>query len=106
MASKFIPEDKKLELKISADQRWKASDGSGVETMVEKEFTSPDDEGSSWVLYRVTRVTGKGILAGASYIQRVFTQGGLPPATTPRTSGKTARVAFTAEYILYREQAP
>lgn len=106
LSSRLMPGTKKVELKISAGRRWTASDGSSAETRVVKKYKSPDDEGAPWELYRVTSTSGNGVLTGARYIQRVFTQGGQVPATAPTSRSGTARVSFEAEYILYKEQVP
>ena len=93
-------------LTISSDQTWKASDGSSAETSVVKSYTAPDDDGPPWELYKVKHSSGSGILYNVEYIQRVMTQGGLPPLTAPQAGSDTARAAFLAEYILYKQQKP
>lgn len=46
---------------------------------------------------------GKGELAGVTYVQRVNTQGGMPPpACSGSEAGRLARVQFSAEFVFYR----
>jgi hypothetical protein len=103
LASNPAPEPNKLELKVSPGLVWTASDGSVAETRLVRSYTSPDNGNANWDLYEVTRTTGGGILADVRYVQRLFTQGGLPPVGAPETRSDIARVPFQAEYILYRQ---
>jgi hypothetical protein len=102
----LYPEDRRITLTISPDLAWTASDGSRAETSLVNSYTAPEDMGAAWQLYRVTRSSGDGILAGAAYIQRVMTDGGLPPASAPRSAGATVRTAFTAQYVLFGKTRP
>ncbi|CAG4889140.1 DUF3455 domain-containing protein [Paraburkholderia saeva] len=103
---RLSPEDRRITLTISPDLVWTASDGSRVETSLVSSYTAPEDMGAAWQLYKVTRSSGDGILAGAAYIQRVMTDGGLPPAGAPRSAGATVRTAFTAQYVLSGKERP
>jgi hypothetical protein len=94
-----------MQVTISPGLKWTASDGSTAQTRTVKSFTAPDN-GAPWELYQVTHTSGKGILAEVSYIERVFTQGGLPPAAASSYRSKMVSVPFGATYILYREHAP
>jgi hypothetical protein len=102
LAGSLFPEENKIELKVSPGLVWTASDGSRAGTRLVKSYTSPDNRDASWELHQVTRTTGRGILTGIRYIQRLFTQGELPPVPAPGTGLDTVRVPFQAEYILYR----
>ena len=101
-ASQPVPENQKLKLTISSDNAWQASDGSGAKTVVLKSYAAPEKDGPSWELYEVRYSSGSGILENVKYIQRVMTRGGLSPATSPKYDGDTARAAFEAQYILYK----
>jgi hypothetical protein len=45
-----------------------------------------------------------GIFHRVTYIQRLFTEGGLAPSEPGDTVGEEARVPYTAWYFFYREQ--
>jgi hypothetical protein len=102
LASNVVPEQNKVELKVSPSLVWTASDGSIAETRRLKSYNSPVDGNAEWELYEVTRSTGRGVLEGIRFVQRVLTTGGLPPTSAPTTSADTVRVPFQAQYILYR----
>jgi hypothetical protein len=55
-----------------------------------------------WLLLKAKTADGPGVLDRTSYIQRVNTVGGLPPATPGATVGDVAKVAYTAEYFFFR----
>jgi hypothetical protein len=55
-----------------------------------------------WLLLS-TRSYGQGALAGVSYVQRVNTRGGMPPAAcSPAQANRPLRVDFAAEFVFYR----
>lgn len=61
-----------------------------------------------WLLLHATSSTGPGLFHRISYIQRVNTTGGLPPATGADAAhvGMQVEVPYTAEYYFYRDTDP
>ena len=60
---------------------------------------SPDPESIDWLLMMLQ--TGKiasGVFANVSYVQRIDTHGGKPPATPPVSADQTINVGYTAIY--------
>ena len=68
------------------------------------ELPAPLPDAISWVLLRVSSTSGAGIFGGITYVQRLSTTGGLPPATgcDATTAGAEVRSSYTAEYYFYR----
>jgi outer membrane protein assembly factor BamB len=93
---------KTIKLEISPKLVFTASDGSIAEARAIKTFTAPEDDSALWELYEVVRSSGSGLLTDVTYIQRVHTQGGLPPMHAERSKSLTTSVPFEAEYIFYR----
>lgn len=64
-----------------------------------KTSPSPDGKSIDWLLL-MTKVgkTPTGKFSGVSYIQRIATTGGRPPAILPLTANETADVPYTAIY--------
>ena len=63
---------------------------------------TPDPSAIAWLkLERVTS-SGAGIFSSVTFIQRVNTTGGLPPATPGTVVGELHEVPYTAEYYFYR----
>lgn len=54
-----------------------------------------------WLLLEAIESEGPGVLASTTYVQRVHTAGGLPPARVG-DPGEIALVPYTAEYFFYR----
>jgi outer membrane protein assembly factor BamB len=96
------PAGSKVEVKVTAELVWTASDGSRAETRILESYTAPESSDTKWELHEVTRASGQGVLTNTRFIQRLFTRGGLPPSATPVSRLDTARVPFEAQYVLYR----
>jgi outer membrane protein assembly factor BamB len=101
-AGNVSPEPQKIELQEGPDLVLTASDGSIAETRLVKSFAAPESGDADWGLYEVSRTVGNGVLSNVSYIQRLSTRGGRPPATAPGLDSDTVRVPFQARYVLYR----
>jgi hypothetical protein len=55
-----------------------------------------------WLLLSV-KSFGKGEFGGIDYVQRVNTQGGMPPATcSADENNRLLRVPFSADFVFYR----
>jgi hypothetical protein len=87
-----------------AGPTWEASDGSKVVGTVKAHVDAPGGTAIPWLLLE-TRNVGKGTgkFARVTSVQRVATEGGLPPATpcAGEAIGQKARVDYKAEYVLY-----
>jgi len=80
------------------------SDGSKVEGAELQRIDSPLPNAIPWLLVKAKSTGGPGRFHNVTYIQRVNTAGGLPPAAVPDKTqwGKEVRVPYTAEYVFYR----
>jgi hypothetical protein len=76
-------------------------DGSLVEAAVAA--SSPAEGTIPWLLLKVTRTRGDGILAGTTYVQRLATKGGAAP-TGACTPASTTSVPYEAVYRFFTAQ--
>ena len=81
---------------------WESASGSKVVAAVVERGT-PDANAIPWLLLRAVANQGPGIFHRVTYIQRVYTTGGLAPVD-PGEFGEEARVPYTAWYVFYRQQ--
>jgi len=82
---------------------WESNSGSKV-VGTRMYGCSPDTTAIPWLLLEAVSTSGPGIYNSVTYIQRVNTKGGLPPAGPGSFIGETVQVPYTAEYYFYREQ--
>src|SRR3954471_20199816 len=59
---------------------------------------SPDATAIPWLLLEAVSVSGPGIYSSTTFIQRVNTRGGVPPAGPGSFIGETVQIPYTAEY--------
>jgi hypothetical protein len=85
-----------------AGPSWESNSGSKVVAAVIDRCT-PDPDAIPWLLLGAVSSEGPGIFRRVTYIQRVFTDGGLAPADPGDFVGDEARVPYSAWYIFYRE---
>jgi hypothetical protein len=64
----------------------------------------PDANSIPWLLLEAVSTSGPGIYNSVTYIQRLNTKGGLPPAGPGSFVGEKVQIPYTAEYLFYREQ--
>jgi hypothetical protein len=85
-----------------AGPTWESSDGSRV-VGSKSESATPDPDSVPWLLLKATDHQGDGVMKKVSYIQRLSTKGGKPPATGCDTShkGEKSRSHYTATYCFY-----
>jgi hypothetical protein len=86
-----------------AGPSWEADDGSKLAGSVKARADAPNADSIPWLLLSVRSVGAEGAFSKATYIQRINTLGGQPPAAdacTPATLGKVERVGYTADYRL------
>src|SRR2546425_603726 len=77
---------------------WKHVDGSEVTGKVVAKQDAPKPDAIAWLLLAATSHTGEGIFSRVTSIQRIHTQGGLPPKANTcdaSTNGKESRSAYS-----------
>ena len=82
---------------------WEHSDGSKVSGA--QVAVAPAGAGAiALQLVKANPANGEGVMQGVSYIQRVATQGGVPPSTpcTSALQGQRQVVRYQADYIFWR----
>jgi hypothetical protein len=79
---------------------WQAKDGSKVRGVVKRVRPAPRAGNVPWLLLKAEGHAGKGMFANVTWIQRVNTRGGQPPAG-PCEKGKEVRVPYSATYVFY-----
>ena len=87
-----------------AGPTWKHVDGSEVTGKLVAKQDAPQSGAIPWLLLSAASHTGKGILAQVTTIQRIHTQGGLPPQAgncNVSANGKESSSAYSADYYFY-----
>ncbi len=88
----------------SAGPSWKHADGSEVKGKVIAKQDAPKPEAIPWLLLAAASHSGEGILSRITSIQRIHTEGGLPPSANTceeSANGKESRSAYSADYYFY-----
>jgi hypothetical protein len=92
----------------SAGPAWKHGDGSEVMGKVEAKENAPKTDAIPWLLLSAAGHKGDGVFSRVMSIQRIHTQGGLPPAASAcndAAKGKEVRSAYEADYYFYAPAA-
>jgi len=88
-----------------AGPTWEALDGSSVvgDAANAKHFTAPDPDGVDWLLLPALSTAGNGLFSRVTFIQRLFTDGGKPPAEGCDQAHNQIEVLveYSAEYLFY-----
>jgi hypothetical protein len=87
-----------------AGPAWKHIDGSEVTGKVVAKQDAPKADAIPWLLLSAASHTGEGALARVTTIQRIRTEGGLPPKASDcnmSANGKESRSAYSADYYFY-----
>ena len=87
-----------------AGPTWKHNDGSEVTGKVVAKQDAPKPGAIPWLLLSAASHTGEGALARATTIQRILTDGGLPPKAeecNAAANGKESRSPYSADYYFY-----
>jgi hypothetical protein len=84
-----------------AGPTWESNSGSKVVGAVLQRCT-PDPNAIPWLLLGVVSAEGPGIFARTTFIHRVNTVGGNPPAAPGSFIGELRSVPYTTEYFFYR----
>ena len=89
----------------SAWPLWEYKEGSRVVGRILKKIDKTPEAAIAWLLVEVVSHEGDGLFANVSFINRINTQGGLPPASACDSNhlGSEKRVAYTADYIFYAQ---
>ena len=92
-----------------AGPTWKHADGSEVKAKVAAKqdapkVEAPKPEAIPWLLLSATNHTGEGIFSRVTSIQRIHTEGGMPPEAKScdgSNAGKEVGTAYAADYYFY-----
>ena len=84
-----------------AGPTWESNSGSKVVAAVVDRYT-PDPDAIPWLLLEAVSNEGPGIFGKVTYIQRLYTEGGLAPADPGQFVGEEAYVPYSATYVFYR----
>jgi Protein of unknown function (DUF3455) len=87
-----------------AGPTWKLKDGSEVTGKATARVDSPDADSIPWLLVTVTGHSGQGALSRVTTIQRINTQGGMPPPAAdcnPTKQNAEVKSAYAADYYFY-----
>ena len=90
-----------------AGPTWKHADGSEVKGKVIAKQDAPKPDAIPWLLLTAASHTGDGIFSRVTSIQRIHTEGGMPPSASmcdASASGKESRSAYSADYYFYAPQ--
>jgi len=98
----------KIVIHHSAGPSWKYVDGSVVTGKMVAKQDAPKPGAIPWLLVTAASHTGDGMMARVTTIQRIHTEGGMPPKATDCTvsaNGKETRSAYSADYYFYAAAA-
>ena len=87
-----------------AGPTWKHIDGSEVTGKVAAKQDAPKPNAIPWLLLTAATHTGSGIFSRVTTIQRLHTEGGLPPnasSCNAAASGTESKSAYSADYYFY-----
>jgi hypothetical protein len=84
-----------------AGPTWESTSGSKVVGAVLERWNA-DADAIPWLLLRAVSSEGHGVFRGVTYIQRLFTVGGLAPTEPGEVVGEEVRVPYSAWYVFYR----
>jgi hypothetical protein len=88
---------------------WQALDGSAVvgDAANAKHFIAPDPDGVDWLLLPAKSTAGDGLFSRVTYIQRLHTDGGKPPAEGCDQADNQTEilVEYSAQYLFYGSAA-
>jgi hypothetical protein len=85
-----------------AGPHWESNDGSKIVGAVKARADAPQAGAIPWLLLTTKSVGRAGSFAKVTGVQRINTAGGMAPAEgcSTETLGKTARIGYTADYVL------
>lgn len=83
---------------------WEYKEGSRIVGQVINKLEVNPDSSISWLLVKVIAHKGKGMFSDINYINRINTNGGLPPSTGCNENhlGTEKRTPYSADYVFYK----
>jgi hypothetical protein len=84
-----------------AGPTWEANDGSKIVGRLMETVPGPVAGDIPWLLLSATS-TGQGVFAGARFVQRIKTAGGVGTTGKCSTPGAERRVSYSAEYAFFK----
>jgi hypothetical protein len=88
-----------------AGPTWKDKDGSEITGKAVERVNAPESKSVQWLLVTVTEHSGKkGVLSHVTSVQRINTQGGMPPADDDCNTSKLnteVKSPYSADYYFY-----
>jgi hypothetical protein len=100
--AELFDESGKLVARQGASFSFEHVDGSRLLSTVAAYDEAPKATDLRWLLLS-TRSFGKGAFEGVTHVQRVSTQGGMPPAKCASNQlGQLLRVDFSSDFVFYR----
>ncbi|MFZ2404076.1 MAG: DUF3455 domain-containing protein [Methylobacter sp.] len=87
----------------TAGPLWEYKEGSRVVGRVVNKIDMAPGKAIAWLLVEVVSHKGDGLFSNVGFINRINTQGGLPPASGCDANhlGSEKRIAYTADYVFY-----
>lgn len=89
----------------SAGPTWKYKDGSEITGKAIARVNAPDSASIQWLLLNVVDHSGKkGMLSHVNSVQRINTQGGMPPPDSDCNASKAnmdVKIPYSADYYFY-----
>jgi hypothetical protein len=86
-----------------AGPTWESTSGSKVAARRIRDPYTPDATAIPWLLLEATASAGPGRYHRVTFIQRLYTTGGIAPADAGEFVGEEVGVPYTAWYVFYRE---
>jgi hypothetical protein len=84
-----------------AGPTWESRSGSQVVGTTIQSRT-PNPGAIPWLLLQAASHEGHGIFQRVTFVQRLYTEGGVAPTAPGHSPGQVTRVPYTAEYFFYR----
>ena len=88
-------------VKHYAGPTWEAADGSKIVGKMIATAPAPTADAIPWLLLSAVS-SGDGVLAGARFVQRIETVGGVGPTGACSNPGAEQRIPYTAKYVIYK----
>jgi len=86
-----------------AGPTWQNDDGSKVVGM-KIDSATVDTNAIPWLLLKAASTVGPGVFADVTYVQRLYTRGGLAPATPGTVAGQEVLMPYSADYLFYHPE--
>jgi hypothetical protein len=95
------PGDHRLVAFHYAGPTWESLSGSIVVGTAIQSYT-PNPDAIPWLLLEAVSHEGRGIFQRVTFVQRLYTEGGIAPTVPGDFPGQAARVPYTAQYFFYQ----